>query len=83
MSNYWNKRVKEYVKSQNISDEELSNRLIKHYIRTSNEINKQIGEYYLKYGEDNIVEYKMLMEDLKDYPDELKKLIERTDEFMK
>lgn len=82
MSKYWDKRVKQWVKSQDISDRELSDRLVKYYKHTSDELQDDIARYYAKYGTDNVLEYKELLTDIRDEPDELKRLIERTDEFM-
>lgn len=61
---YWKKRHEQWIASQDKSDSKLTSKLSKEYLRMSNEISKEIAVYFASYGEDNVIEYRVLLEAL-------------------
>lgn len=64
--NYWEGRHKQWLKNQERMDENVSKRLKKEYIRISKELEKEIAAYFQKYGKDNVIEFRIMMEQLSD-----------------
>lgn len=61
---YWIKRQEQWIKNQDRDDAVLSRKLKKHYQKTAKEIEKDIAAYYQKYGKDNIIEFRTMMQSL-------------------
>ncbi|MFR8874772.1 MAG: hypothetical protein ACLVHV_15865 [Oscillospiraceae bacterium] len=62
-------------------ESKLKKRLSKYYDSEFRKLEKQIAVYYQEYGENNVIEYRKLMEALSDEDKRL--LIEQMDEFAK
>lgn len=61
---YWKERYEKWVKEQIKDDEKLTETLRKHYDRTAKEMEKEIATYFTLYSEDDVIEYRTLMESL-------------------
>lgn len=82
MSNqaYWEKRQKQLWSQLETDEKKLTGKLSKKYDKETKSLEKQIAYYYKSYGEDNIIQYRKLMEQLPDVDKRL--LIEQMDNFM-
>ena len=79
--NYWQRRQKELNKALEKDEARLKKRLSSFYDDEFSKLDKEIAAYYQKYGEENVIQYRHLMESL---PNEDKRLlIEQMDEFAK
>lgn len=77
--NYWQRRQEELNKELEKDETKLKKRLSSFYDTEFSRLEKEIAAYYQKYGENNVIQYRRLMETL---PDEDRRLlIERMDEF--
>ena len=76
---YWEERLQDYKKWAEKNEDELMKRLVKIYQKEAKKLEKQIAVYYAKYGKDNVLEYRNMMQKLSD--DEVTLLIEKMDEF--
>ena len=76
---YWEERLQDYKKWAEKNEDELMKRLVKIYQKEAKKLEKQIAAYYAKYGKDNVLEYRNMMQKLSD--DEVTLLIEKMDEF--
>ena len=76
---YWKDRQEELYKQLEKDEERLKKRLSSFYSRESRKLENQIASYYTKYGENNVIEYRKMMEKLDD--DDIRLLMERMDEF--
>ena len=79
MSDYWQKRQKELYSAMEKDEAKLKERLSKYYDSEYRRLDKEIAAYYTKYGTDNVIEYRNLMERLSDSDRRL--LFERMDDF--
>lgn len=80
MSNeYWEERQNEYKKQLEKDEEKLKKRLFKYYDREARKLDKEIASYYSRYGTDNVLEYRNLMEQLS--PEDKDLLMQHMDEF--
>lgn len=77
---YWEKRQQQLNKQMENDEEKLKKRLSSYYDTEYRKLEKEISSYFHKYGADNILEYRQLMQSLSD--DDKKLLIERIDEFI-
>lgn len=77
---YWEKRQQQLNKQMENDEEKLKKRLSSYYDAEYRKLEKEISSYFHKYGADNILEYRQLMQSLSD--DDKKLLIERIDEFI-
>jgi len=76
---YWEQRQQQLNKQLEKDEEKLKVKLSKRYDTEQKRLEKEIAAYYQAYGENNVIEYRKLMERL---PDEDKRLlIERMDNF--
>ena len=72
MNKYWKKRTDELKKWALKNENSLNKRLSKYYEKEFSRLDKEIAAYYTKYGKDNVIEYRTLLEKL---PDEDIKLL--------
>ncbi len=63
---YWEGRHVQWLNNQTEMDDKVADRLQKEYQRTANELEKDIARYFQKYGQDNVIEFRTMMEDLSD-----------------
>lgn len=77
---YWEKRQQQLNKQMENDEEKLKKRLSSYYDAEYRKLEKEISSYFHKYGADNILEYRQLMQSLSN--DDKKLLIERTNEFV-
>lgn len=78
---YWANRQKQLNQAAEKEESKLKKRLSKYYDSEFRKLEKQIAAYYQEYGENNVIEYRKLMEALSDEDKRL--LIEQMDEFAK
>lgn len=79
MATYWQRRQQELNKAMERDEEKLKKRLSSYFDTEYRKLEKQIAQYYQQYGEDNVIQYRRLMESLSDSDRRL--LIEKMDEF--
>lgn len=78
---YWQNRQQQLNKQMEKDEAKLKKRLSSFYDAEFARLEKEIAAYYQKYGKDNVIEYRRLMENLPDADKKL--LIEQMDEFEK
>lgn len=61
---YWRKRNEQWMKSQDVRDNRFFASLRKDYQRTAKEIEKDIASYFASYGKDDVIEFRVLLQDL-------------------
>lgn len=77
--NYWERRQQQLNSQLEKDEAKLKKRLSSFYDSEYRKLEKEIASYYQKYGENNVIQYRKLMESL---PEEDKRLlIERMEEF--
>lgn len=76
---YWEDRQRQLNKALDKDEEKLRKRLAKLYDKEAARLEKEIARYYQLYGEENVIEYRKLMEALPESDRVL--LIEDMDEF--
>ena len=76
---YWQRRQQELNKSMEKDEEKLKKRLSSYFDTEYRKLEKQISQYYQQYGEDNVIQYRRLMESLSDSDRRL--LMEQMDRF--
>lgn len=64
MSTYWNKRHEQWLNNQARMDTSTTKKLEKEYVRTANELEKEIASYFQRYGQDNVIEFRTMMQGL-------------------
>lgn len=77
--NYWQRRQQELAAQMEKDEERLKKRLASYYDSEYRKLERQIAEYYQQYGEDNVIQYRRLMESLPEADRRL--LIEQMDKF--
>lgn len=77
--NYWQRRQQELAAQMGKDEERLKKRLSSYYDSEYRKLERQIAEYYQQYGEDNVIQYRRLMESLPEADRRL--LIEQMDKF--
>lgn len=70
--NYWEKRQQQLNKEMEKDEARLKKRLSSYFDTEYRKLEKQIASYYQQYGENNVIQYRRLMESL---PDEDKRLL--------
>lgn len=80
MSNYWTDRQKELYSALEKDENELKIRLASLYEEEYSKMDREIAAYYQKYGKNNVIEYRELMQTLS--ADDAKMLIEQIDDFV-
>lgn len=78
---YWQRRQKEQLKALEKSEKALMQRLTEYYRDEYAKLDKEIASFYSKYGVKNIIEYRMLLDDLS--PQDRSLLIKNVEEFKK
>lgn len=78
---YWAGRREELLRQMESDEGALRDRLAKVYERQAAELEREIAAYYQRYGEDNVIEYRRLLQTLSEEDRTL--LIERMDDFAK
>jgi len=76
---YWSKRHEQWWDNQEKDDNKINKRLEKQYTKMSSEVEKDIASYFAKYGKDNVIEFRVLLQDLDDRDRKL--LFEDMDNF--
>lgn len=76
---YWAGRRDELLRQMEADETRLKDRLAKVYATQAKELEREIAAYYQRYGEDNVIEYRRLLQSLS--ADDRALLIERMDEF--
>lgn len=61
---YWESRHVQWMNNQIDMDDKVADRLQKGYQRTAKELEKDIASYFQKYGQDNVIEFRAMMEGL-------------------
>lgn len=79
--NYWERRQQELNSALEKDEESLKKRLSSYFDTEYRKLEKQIASYYQQYGENNVIQYRRLMESLPDADKRL--LLEQMDEFAK
>lgn len=79
--NYWERRQQELNRALEKDEESLKKRLSSYFDTEYRKMEKQIASYYQQYGENNVIQYRRLMESLPDADKRL--LLEQMDEFAK
>lgn len=77
---YWNDRNTQLFDAQDTRNEKFYQNLQKEYERTAERIDKEVATYYQKYGRENIIEYRDLLETLS--TSEMNLLFRDFEEFM-
>lgn len=78
-SKYWKNRQEQLIKQLEKDENKLYKKLAKEYEKTAKELDMEIALYYQKYGKNNVIEYRHLLEQLSDKDKKL--LLENMDEF--
>lgn len=78
--NYWQKRYKELEKNITKDEDKLRKKLSFFYDKERVSLEKEIASFYQRYGENNIIEYRNLLQSLS--AEEKDMLIKRTDDFI-
>lgn len=79
MSTYWSRRQAQLAAALEKDETKLKKRLTAYYSAEYSALDKELAAYYQKYGVDNVIEYRRLLETLPDADKRL--LIERMDDF--
>ena len=61
---YQNRRNKMLFDNLETDEEKLKQKLIKLYKSEGSKLDKQIAQYYMQYGKDNVIEYRVLLQRL-------------------
>lgn len=78
---YWSERKEQLRKAAEKDEAAIKKRLSKFYDAELRRLDKEIAAYFQKYGSDNVIEYRKLMENLDEADKTL--LIEQMEEFAK
>lgn len=77
--NYWEQRTNQLNKALEKDEERLKRRLVNYYRREAKRLDKEIASFYQRYGENNIIEYRKLLQQMSS--DDIQLLYEDMDEF--
>ncbi len=64
MSKYWSERQKQLWDNLERDEQALQRKLNKYYSEQFNSLEKEIGAYYSRYGEGNVIQYQSLLKSL-------------------
>ena len=78
---YWAARQRQLNKALQKAEKDLTKRLSAFYSQESAKLDKEIAAYYAELGEDNVVEYRKMLQHMSDADRKL--LMERMDDFAK
>ena len=76
---YWTNRQEQLKKTAEKDEAAIKKRLSKFYDAEFKRLEKEIAAYFTEYGEDNVIEYRTLMQNLSD--EDRRLLIEQMDDF--
>jgi SPP1 gp7 family putative phage head morphogenesis protein len=79
MNNYWQKRREDLLRQMEKDEQKLLDKLDKLYSGQIAELERDIAAYYQKYGKDNVIEYRNLLNSISEKDREM--LMQRMDEF--
>ena len=77
---YWTDRQEQLKQTAEKDEAKLKKRLSSFYDAEFNRLDKEIAAYYQKYGEDNVITYRNLLQSLSD--EDRRLLMERMDDFV-
>ena len=78
---YWTNRQEQLKKAAEKDEAKIKKRLSSFYDSEFKRLEKEIAAYFTKYGEDNVIEYRTLMQSLSN--EDRRLLIEQMDDFAK
>lgn len=78
-SKYWQKRQEKFFKNLERNEKKLLRKMDGYYAKEAQRLDKEIANYYAKYGVDNVIEYKELLARLNKQERDL--LMKDMDEF--
>src|SRR5690625_5292719 len=61
---YWRNRNEKWIKNQDKHDARFMEKLRKDDQRTAKEIEKDMASYFASYGKDDVIEFRVLLQDL-------------------
>ena len=61
---YWSQRHEQWWDSQEKDDNKVNKKLEKQYAKMSKEVERDIASYFARYGKDNVIEFRVLLQDL-------------------
>src|SRR5690606_28966368 len=68
---YWIGRHQQWLNRQDKMDEKATRKLKKEYERIARELEKEISDYFQRYGRDNVIEFRVMMQELSEEDREL------------
>ncbi|BAB07250.1 BH3531 [Halalkalibacterium halodurans C-125] len=68
---YWIGRHQQWLNRQDNKDEKATRKLKKEYDRIARELEKEIADYFQRYGRDNVIEFRVMMQELSEEDREL------------
>lgn len=68
---YWIGRHQQWLNRQDNRDERAARKLKKEYDRIARELEKEIADYFQRYGRDNVIEFRVMMQELSEEDREL------------
>ncbi|MDE6089004.1 MAG: hypothetical protein K2G25_11570, partial [Oscillospiraceae bacterium] len=80
-SNYWDQRTLELQNSIALHEQALFQNLRQYYNKEAAELDRDIAAYYSKYGTNNVIQYRNLLQSLSDADKQL--LYEKIQDFEK
>lgn len=63
---YWQNRQEQWLTTQDEEDARVVKKLEQEYQRTTKELEKDISTYFNRYGHDNVIEFRTMLQDLSD-----------------
>lgn len=78
---YWAARQRQLNKALQKAEKDLTKRLSAFYLKESAKLDKEIAAYYAELGEDNVIEYRKMLQHMSDADRKL--LMERMEDFAK
>lgn len=61
---YWDERHTQWINNQDKADAAFMKRLEADYKRTAKELEREIASYFQRYGQDNVIEFRVLLQQL-------------------
>ncbi len=77
--NYWKQQTKQLNKALEKDEERLKRRLVNYYKKEAKRLDKEIASFYQRYGENNMIEYRKLLQQMSS--DDIQLLYEDMNEF--
>lgn len=76
---YWEKRQEQWWSNQDKADDKVNKKLETQYQKMSKEVERDIASYFAKYGKDDVIEFRLLLQDLDE--SDRRMLFENMDDF--